>query len=205
MKTLYVVRHAESEANDRNILASRMDYPLSAAGRRQARMVAEGLAAEHRPDLIATSPLTRARETADIFASVLDRLVEVREEITEVHLGRYSGMSYEEVEKADGYVHDREARWDWIPEGGGESYAMIAERVLPFFQWLDHRREERILVVSHAVTMRLIRAHLEGTLPKYPREIAKNGEVWMIAYNGLGSEHVVASLVYENEMPEHRA
>ena len=82
---------------------------------------------------------------------------------------------------------------------------MIANRVRPFFSWLDGRSEQEILVVSHAVTMRLIRAHLEMTLPEYPLPIARNGEVWKLSYQGLGTRHEIESLIYEDTVPEHRA
>ena len=204
--TLCIVRHAESEANERDILASRMDFPLSAAGEQQARTVAEAFCANHAPELIVCSPLKRARQTAEIFGLAAgEPPLLVREEITEVHLGRYSGMTYAELERAEGYVHDKSARWDWVPDGGGESYRMIAERVKPFFEWLNGREEGEILVVCHAVTMRLLRAHLEDSLPEYPASIARNGEVWKLDYRGLGRRHAIESLVYEDALPERRA
>ena len=208
---LYIVRHAESEANEKEILASRLPFPLSETGRRQAAVIARAFLADHRPDLVVCSPLVRSRQTAEYFVSEAASagygstpMVE-REEITEQQLGRYAGMSYREIESAEGYVHDRGARWDWVPEGGGESYRMIADRVTPFFAWLDDRKEKEILVVSHAVTMRLIRAHLEMTLPEYPLPIAKNGEVWKLTYRGLGNRHEIESLIYEDTVPERRA
>lgn len=209
--TLYIVRHAESEANEKEILASRLPFPLSGTGRRQAAGIARAFLEDHRPDLVVCSPLIRSRQTAEYFVQAAEAagygsapLVEL-EEVTEQELGRYAGMTYEVLESAVGYEHERGARWDWVPEGGGESYRMIAERVKPFFTWLDNREEREVLVVSHAVTMRLIRAHLEMTLPGYPLPIAKNGEVWKLSYKGLGHRHVIESLIYEDIVPERRA
>ena len=75
----------------------------------------------------------------------------------------------------------------------------------PFFAWMDSRCEEEILVVCHAVTMRLLRAHLEDILPEYPLTIARNGEVCKLIYRGLGRRHKIESLVYEDEVPVRRA
>jgi broad specificity phosphatase PhoE len=91
-------------------------------------------------------------------------------------------------------MHDRTQRWNWVPAGGGESYEMIAERLEPFFRELETMEDSRIFFVTHAVTMRLIKAHLEQTLPEYPREIARNGEIWKIQFTGLGDHHDVESI-----------
>ncbi len=210
--TLYVVRHAESEANERDILASRKDFPLSGTGARQAVHVAAAFMKDHAPEMIITSPLIRAKQTGDAFVSqgiINDhppQFMTIREELTEQELGRYAGMTYKELETAEGYEHDRTKRWDWVPEGGGESYSMVADRLVPFFEWLDRQQKPKeILVVTHAVTMRMIRAHLEMSLPDYPQEIARNGEVWKIEYRGFGNPHEIESLIYDDSVPERRA
>ena len=106
----------------------------------------------------------------------------------------FAGLTYAELDERPDYMHDRTQRWTWVPEGGGESYEMIARRLEPFFQSLEKLDGESILVVTHAVTMRLIRAILEQTLPEYPSEIAKNGEIWKVQLAGLGNLHQVESL-----------
>jgi broad specificity phosphatase PhoE len=103
--------------------------------------------------------------------------------LMEQDLGRFSGLSYAEAEADPAYRADRKARWDWEPDGGGESYRQIAARVA---DWLDSFQAvcagegvEHALVVTHAVTLRLFRACLEQTLPEYPEKIAGNGELWV--------------------------
>jgi len=59
---LYLVRHAKAAPGDPDQLR-----PLTPEGREQARLLADRLADE-RPDAIVTSPLLRARETADVLA-----------------------------------------------------------------------------------------------------------------------------------------
>ena len=55
-----------------------------------------------------------------------------------------------------------------------------------------------ILIVTHAVTLRIIKGMLEDTLPVYPKKIANNGEIWMVEFKGLGNKHAVKSLFYGN-------
>jgi broad specificity phosphatase PhoE len=94
-------------------------------------------------------------------------------------------MGYDEAEADPGYMTDRTRRWKWTPEGGGESYEAISLRVKDFLSSLLDRAETDVLVVTHAVTLRLFRAVLEGTLPSYPENIPGNGELWSCSWAGV--------------------
>jgi broad specificity phosphatase PhoE len=209
MTTLFLIRHAESIANARNLLAGRMDFALSETGKRDAAALAADFAESRRLDAIWCSPLLRAQQTAAPFLSACDAPLRLDDRLQEQHMGRFSGLSYPEVERDPGYCNDRLARWDWIPEGGGESYRMIAERVQSFLAdlWEQCRLEnfEHVLVVTHAVTLRLFRACLEGTLPKYPEKIAANGEVWSAQLPAAGASTHIESVSLAHGTREHRA
>jgi len=129
MKTLYMIRHAESLANKERIMASRKAFPLTEAGMTDAKLIASELENIVTIDKIITSPLIRARQTADCFAKVYSLEPEVDERISEQELGKFSGMSYDEVKEHKDYETDTQKRWDWVFEGG-ESYKMIADRVI---------------------------------------------------------------------------
>jgi len=193
MKTIYFMRHTQSEANFRDILASRQDFPLTQSGRQEAAVIAAEFKKIAQLDRIFCSPLTRAQQTAQPIAEAFGLDIETDERLTEQDLGVFSGMTYAELDDRPDYMHERSKRWKWIPEGGGESYEMIANRLEPFFQSLESLKGENILFVSHAVTLRIVKAILKQTLPGYPREIAKNGEIWKMQFTGLGSIHEVES------------
>ena len=197
MKTIYFIRHAQSEANEKDILASRMDFPLTAKGRADAEAIANELKAMAPLDRIVSSPLLRARQTAEPIAEAFGLEIETDERLTEQELGIFAGLTYAELEERKDYMHDRTQRWDWVP-GGGESYRMIAERLEPFFQSLESAEGENILFVTHAVTLRLIKATLEQTLPDYPHEIAKNGEIWKTRFIRTGERHTIESIFLGN-------
>ncbi len=194
MKTIYFIRHAQSEANLKDILASRQDFPLTEKGKADAAKIAAELKTIAQLDRIICSPLIRAQQTAAPIAEAFGLPVETDECLTEQELGVFAGMTYAELDERDDYVHDRTKRWDWIPEGGGESYEMLADRLVPFFKDLEMLETEQVLFVTHAVTMRMIKAHLEQTLPEYPHVIAKNGEIWKTQFTKLGDRHVVESI-----------
>lgn len=185
MPILYLMRHAQSEANVRDILAGRQDFELTAQGREDATAMAAAFASHH-VGTVVSSPLARARQTAEPFAARLGLPLATDERLSEQHLGRFAGMTYAQVEADPAYVSDRARRWEWTPDGGGESYRDISVRVAAFLAdaatWPDDA-----LVVTHAVTLRLFRACLERTLPRYPEKIAANGDVWVCPVAADGS------------------
>jgi len=193
LKTLYFIRHAQSEANFKDILASRQDFALTEKGFQNAVAIAAEFKAIATVDRIISSPLLRARQTAQPFADVFGLKVETDECLTEQDLGIFSGLTYAELDARPDYMHERSKRWKWVPEGG-ESYEMIAARLRPFFQGLEKADGDAILFITHAVTMRLIKATLEQTLPDYPHEIARNGEIWKVEFSKYGDRHVVESI-----------
>ncbi|MDC7233064.1 MAG: histidine phosphatase family protein [Spirochaetales bacterium] len=198
MSELYLIRHAQSVANEKRIMASRQAFPLTEAGKADAALIASQLSEITEIDRIISSPLIRAKQTAGAFASVYNLEVEEDERISEQELGRYSGMTYDQVKTEEQYETVTSRRWNWIPEGGGESYSMIASRVQGFFQSVPAGKQEKILIVTHAVTFRLIRAVLENTLPAYPDSFPNNGEIWKVDFKGLGVYHPIESLLLGN-------
>lgn len=206
MITLYFMRHAQSEANLNNILASQLDFPLTNKGHNDAVLIAKEFSQEHHITRLIGSPLSRAQQTAAPFADRFQLPVENEARVTEQQLGKYAGKTYEELNDEENYCHDRAKRWSWIPEGGGESYSMIVDRLMPFFQSLPEEGNEDILVVTHAVTMRMIKAILINSLPEYPHDIAHNGEVWKVEFKGVGHPHKIESLFFGDSINQaHKA
>lgn len=198
MIKLYIMRHAESEANSSRIMASRMPYPLTEAGRIDSELIALELKELVSLDKIISSPLIRAKQTADAFCSIFNLEVDIDDRILEQDLGKYSGMDYDEVKTYPEYETNSLKRWNWKPEGGGESYSDIAERITSFFNDFDINDNSSILIITHAVAFRLIRAVLENTLPIYPEDFPNNGEIWKINFKGLGEVHTIKSIYLGN-------
>ena len=91
MIKLYVVRHDKTDWNDLNIMQGLTDIPLNEEGRRQAKALAQQIDLAN-IDLCLSSPLKRARETADI---IVGEKIEVIEEqlCVERSLGEYEGKT----------------------------------------------------------------------------------------------------------------
>jgi len=200
MKTLQFIRHTESVANVGNLLGGQSDFALSEKGIRDASVLAELFAARYSVDTIISSPLMRARQTADPFSDLLGLEVTLNAALLEQNIGVFSGWSYPAAEADPRYEPDRTKRWDWTPPGG-ESYRQMADRIRPFFTAMEALPNgSRILCFTHAVTLRIIVGLLENTLPVYPTALVRNGELLSVDYTSLGTPHVLRSEYYGDQL-----
>lgn len=164
--TLYLVRHGETDWNVEGRLQGGRDIPLNDVGRLQAKEAASRLRdlalAEHPIasgdfDYVC-SPMGRARETMEIFRSTLGldpQTYHVEECLREITFGAWEGMTWREVRKADpdrASCRERD-KWGYVPPGG-ESYALLCERIRP---WLSALARPT-LTVSHGGVARAILA-----------------------------------------------
>jgi alpha-ribazole phosphatase len=142
---LILVRHGRTAANAAGQLQGRLDQPLDELGERQAAAVAAHVGAV---DEVISSPLLRARQTADAFG----RPVHVDERWIEIAYGMYEGMPHGDVPSEIWNFWRSDATF--VPEGG-ESAAAVAERVQGACAELVERIGERdIVVVSHVSPMK---------------------------------------------------
>ena len=87
------LRHGESIGNAESRWQGQSDYPLTEKGRAQAHALAERWKSEDvKFDLAITSPLIRAKETAEIVASALNVKVEYDPICMERHIGEMEGL-----------------------------------------------------------------------------------------------------------------
>jgi broad specificity phosphatase PhoE len=139
---LILVRHGRTEANAARRLQGRLDLPLDGVGLAQVAGLAEWLG---RPDRVISSPLLRARQTAEAFAVPY----EVDERWIELDYGNLDGVPVAEVDD------DVWARWRVDPlyqAGGGESMATMRARVVAAAEELLADAEERMIVVTTHVS-----------------------------------------------------
>lgn len=164
MGKLILVRHGESLANRHRIFADEQT-PLTDLGCKQALEVAGHIQARFQPAAIVSSPLVRARQTAEIIGRHLGLPVELVPGLEESDFGFLKGQSYEVYHRhiQSDPTFDKNATWRWVPEGG-ESTEQTGRRVVPVLERLASRfPHEEILVVCHGMLMVAIWAHFAGT------------------------------------------
>ena len=90
-QALYLVRHGQTESSARLAYSGRSDIALTSEGREQARRAAEQLA-DAGIDAVFSSPLSRARDTAQAIAEATGAPLTVDERLTEIDYGRFEGV-----------------------------------------------------------------------------------------------------------------
>jgi len=172
MKTIYFTRHGECVANAEGLLAgSTNDSPLTEKGKQQARdAVAEFV---NRPvDLIVSSPLVRAAETAQILADGIGYLAKIEHNplMKERDMGSASGQP---VEKAFELLDNGKAT-------GVEPASHLRARTQDVIDWLKTLPAQHILLVSHSGFGKMLQTILDGGDPErfFEAKHHENGAVW---------------------------
>jgi ribonuclease H / adenosylcobalamin/alpha-ribazole phosphatase len=158
--TTVLLRHGETPLSAERRFAGRGDIPLTETGKLQAKAAAQRLAARGGVQLIVTSPLRRARLTAEAVAAATGAPVQVDEGWTEADFGEWEGLSYAEaMERWPGEVTAWMNDTSMAPPGG-ESFATAGRRVLAALDQLLERSEPgRVVVVSHVTPMKTVLRH----------------------------------------------
>lgn len=161
---IYLVRHGQTEFNAVRRLQGHVDSPLTAQGRAQAVRFGEtlsGLTARDAGWRIVTSPLGRARATAEAIRAVLGwGEIEVEPRLIELSWGDWDGRLRSELE-----THHPDAfgqsGWEFRTPVG-ESYESVQGRMADWLAGLPPEPERRIIAVSHGVAGRVLRGVYAG-------------------------------------------
>jgi broad specificity phosphatase PhoE len=163
---LFLLRHGATENNlalPPRLQGRHSDPPVSDEGRLQSQRTAECLAAfELRA--VYSSPLLRARQTAQAIADRHGLPVTSLPELIEVDVGVWEGRDWDEIERNDAAAYRAfvENPAD-TPYHGGESFRAVSQRVLPLVERLaSEHRGEQIAIVAHNVVNRVVLAPLLG-------------------------------------------
>jgi broad specificity phosphatase PhoE/ribonuclease HI len=155
--TTLLLRHGETALSVERRFAGRGDAPLTDTGRRQAAAAAARLAARGGIDVIVTSPLQRARRTAEAVAEATAAALKVDDDLVETDFGDWEGLTFAE---ASARWPDEISAWLASPEmapPGGESLATVARRVLSALDRLLAAYENgTILLVSHVTPIKTL-------------------------------------------------
>jgi broad specificity phosphatase PhoE len=160
MTTLLLVRHGQTDSNQSRLLMGQSDMPMNLEGRQEAAHLAARLK-QSRIDVLYTSDLERALETARIVAKAVGIEPVALAELRELDVGAAVGKTREELRvECPGLFGES---WLDTPFPGGESYAQLTKRVGRTLRELLARHEGRtVVVIAHGGTIRAGVAALTG-------------------------------------------
>lgn len=151
-----LMRHGETPWNREGRVMGRQPVELDEGGRAQVQM-AVPQARELALDLIISSPLARAVQSAEIISrgvGGIDILTDLR--LEEVRYGDWEGKTYQQLVKEQSYINYRKAPLDSLTPGG-ETIRQVQERgVAAVDAAVTTHRGKRILFVSHGDIIRTV-------------------------------------------------
>jgi broad specificity phosphatase PhoE len=154
---IYFIRHGETDWNKQGIIQGTHDIELNAKGVGQAQAVALALLpmqhelAEY--DFV-VSPQIRAQHTMRIISEAQGRdwsTIRIDPRVRELEFGVWEGRPFWELKASPIYPADREAHYEWRPQGG-ESYADGVARVDAFLEGVTRPT----LIVAHGAIGRCL-------------------------------------------------
>lgn len=162
MMKIYIIRHGETQWNKEEVFRGRKDISLNETGKKQVERV--GLYFSHRPiNRIVSSPLARARQTAEAISNPISIAIETMEELTDFNFGIWEGLPLREVEKR--FPADF-AIWKTSPEKlrieNGDTLAMVRNRISAGLANITSGQEGAVVIVTHRVICKIIVLHALG-------------------------------------------
>jgi broad specificity phosphatase PhoE len=197
MPTILLVRHGETDWNRSGRIMGIRPVPLNQNGLTQAARLALQLTALPEPALY-SSPVVRARQTADILASTLRVPVIEEPGLSEIGVGEWEGRYWNEFDgnpaRVDFYRLPQEAR-----PPGGETLSEVQQRAIAAVERaLSRMQAGSAVVVTHADVIRAIVAHyLETDLQTMRHMQIGHASVTALTINGSSG-----TLLCLNSLPD---
>lgn len=163
MTKIYLIRHGQSQWNILSKVQGQKDASLTDLGKEQARKLGKRLIDEN-IDIIYSSDLSRALETAKIISSIIDKPIIESKEIREINFGLWEGLTMEEIQNK---YKEEYLTWMKEPEKfileGAETLEALKNRVMKFVEKIIiENKDKNIALVSHSASLKVIILNLLG-------------------------------------------
>ncbi|MFZ0120163.1 MAG: bifunctional RNase H/acid phosphatase [Pseudonocardiaceae bacterium] len=161
---LLMLRHGQTEHSGQRRYSGRGDLPLTELGQRQAAAAAARLARTDGVAAVVSSPLLRARQTAQPVAGVLGVPMTVHDGLIETDFGAWEGLTFAEASARDPELHTRWLTDTSLAPPGGESMDAVHRRVRRVRdQLIAEHGAATVIVVSHVTPIKaLLRMALDA-------------------------------------------
>lgn len=203
---LYIIRHGETPWNNELRLQGQTNIPLNENGRALAKAAAKGMR-NISFDLVITSPLDRAVETAQLVLGGREIPVIRDERIQEITFGEMEGVRFQrDADEASNpelycFFHATDR---YVPQKGGETFESLCGRTGAFLDELETKKEwfgKNILVSTHGAASRALLANVTHASLKdfWGPGVPKNCAVTIVELEkGKWTVKELDKLYYEN-------
>lgn len=153
---VFIIRHGTTELNKRKKVNAQIDEPLIEESILEAQNAIQLIPKSIKK--IYSSPLIRAKKTANIIGEGLHIPVLVQNELTEINMGILAGKSWEEMGSgAELKQKHRTVQFDYRSYGG-ESLNEVKKRLLAFIKKIQIKHaDNEVLIVTHGGIIRILR------------------------------------------------
>jgi probable phosphoglycerate mutase len=154
---LLMLRHGQTEHSVQRRYSGRADLPLTEWGKRQAAAAATRLMSVDGVTAVVSSPLCRARQSAQPVADALGVSLHVHDGLIETDFGAWEGLTFAEASARDPELHTRWLTDTSVAPPGGESMDAVHRRVRQVRDQLIARHGAATLImVSHVTPIKSI-------------------------------------------------
>ena len=170
MGLIIFLRHGQAKNNTERVLSGRTPgVPLTQKGTEQASQAAR-LLSEMNVSAIYSSPIKRAKDTADIVAQHNALDVAVDERLVELDMGKFTGMPYDEILSSHGNVFMKFYNGELeIAHNGIETFPAVKKRISSMVSHvLERHADENVVLVTH---MDPIKAMLSTVMTLSPKNL----------------------------------
>jgi broad specificity phosphatase PhoE len=179
-----IVRHGQTEYNKTYTLQGTLDVPLNEEGKAQAEKLSNFLK-DYPFTHVYTSPLSRAYETAKAINQVHQLDLNVVDDLREIELGRWEGLTWKRVMDEDKETYDRFEDDDETLEFDGEIIPKFHARAVDAFLKIvnNHDDLDNLLLVTHGGVIRAIVTHVLNIDREHRRNFSiENTSITEITY-----------------------
>jgi broad specificity phosphatase PhoE/ribonuclease HI len=161
---LLLLRHGQTEHSAQRRYSGRADLPLTELGERQAAAAAARLATTDDVTAVISSPLRRARQTANSVSDVLGVPTHLHDGLIETDFGAWEGLTFAEASARDPDLHTRWLTDTSVAPPDGESMDAVHRRVRRVRdQLITEHGAATLIVVSHVTPIKsLLRTALDA-------------------------------------------
>jgi ribonuclease H / adenosylcobalamin/alpha-ribazole phosphatase len=186
---LLLIRHGATGHSQESRFSGRNELPLTTAGEQQAAALAGRVAAFGEVAAVVSSPLRRARQTAEAIATRLALDVETDDNLAEVDFGAWEGKTFGEVQAMQPEELSAWLASTDVAPPGGESFAAAGRRVRRGRDALMAAHAGRtVVVVTHVTPIKLlIRLALDAPLSSLFRMYLDTGSISIVDYYADGN------------------